>query len=158
MEDLISRKSAIEALGEEPIVWDDNADYELGQRSQWEADKLAIESVPSAQPDVTDINVGDTISRQSAIDAMRQYAHYDDFDVSVVEEDIAIIALKDLPSVQEHHWIPVNERLPDEGLVLVACGKDGDAYYVAPADFARESAYEGYVKAWMQIEPYKETK
>lgn len=44
--DCISRQAAIEALGEEPMVWDDDSDYELGQRSQWKADKLAIESVP----------------------------------------------------------------------------------------------------------------
>ena len=43
--DSISRQAAIEALGEEPMVWDEDADYELGQRSQWKADKLAIESV-----------------------------------------------------------------------------------------------------------------
>lgn len=52
-------------------------------------------------------------------------------------------------------WIPVTDRLPEEGLVIVACGKDGDALYVASADAVRESAYEGYVKAWMQIEPWK---
>lgn len=49
----------------------------------------------------------DSISRQAAIDAMRQYAHYDDFDISVVDEDVAVIALKDLPSVQERkgRWV-----------------------------------------------------
>lgn len=49
MDDLISRKQAIEALGEEPIVWNDGED-ELAERNQWERDKEAIESVPSAQP------------------------------------------------------------------------------------------------------------
>jgi len=55
----------------------------------------------------------DSISRQAAIDVMRQYAHYDDFDVSVVDTDIAIIALKDLPSAQqEQQWTPCSEGLP----------------------------------------------
>ena len=49
-EDLISRQAAIDALGERPIAWDEWTDeYELGQRKQWDSDKLAIETVPSAQ-------------------------------------------------------------------------------------------------------------
>lgn len=45
--DLISRTDAIEALGEEPLVWCDE-DYEIAERSQWRADIEAIKSVPSA--------------------------------------------------------------------------------------------------------------
>ena len=40
----------------------------------------------------------DLISRQAAIDTMHQYSHFDDFDASVVDEDLAVKALKDLPS------------------------------------------------------------
>ena len=51
MEDrLISLKAAIDALGEEPMVWTDS-DYEIAQRNQWRMDKLAIETLPSAQPE-----------------------------------------------------------------------------------------------------------
>lgn len=51
MDDLISRQAAIDVLGERPVVWDEWADeYSLGQRNQYDADKLAIETVPSAQP------------------------------------------------------------------------------------------------------------
>ena len=42
----------------------------------------------------------DLISRQEAIDAMHQYSHYDDFDTLVLDEDIAVIALKELPSAE----------------------------------------------------------
>lgn len=49
MNDLISRQAAIDALGEEPMVWHDNDDYALGERNQWNIDKLAIETVSSAQ-------------------------------------------------------------------------------------------------------------
>ena len=49
MSDLISRQAAIEALGEEPMVWVDS-DYEVAQRNQWQLDKLAIETVPSVKP------------------------------------------------------------------------------------------------------------
>lgn len=46
--DLISRQAALDALGDEPMVWTDS-DYEIGQRNQWNSDKLAVETVPSAQ-------------------------------------------------------------------------------------------------------------
>ena len=47
--DLISRQAAIDALGERPMVWVES-DYELGARNQYDADVLALETVPSAQP------------------------------------------------------------------------------------------------------------
>ena len=46
-DDLISRAEAIEALGEEPLVWC-YEDYEIAERSQWRDDVEAIKSVPSA--------------------------------------------------------------------------------------------------------------
>jgi hypothetical protein len=50
MKDLIERQAAIDALGERPMVWNGN-DYELGARNQYDADVLALETVPSAQPE-----------------------------------------------------------------------------------------------------------
>jgi len=50
MNDLISRQAAIDALGERPVIWSDNDDYTLGERNQYDMDRLAIETVPSAQP------------------------------------------------------------------------------------------------------------
>ena len=44
--DLISRADAIEALGEEPLVWCDE-EYEIAERNQWRDDVEAIKSVPS---------------------------------------------------------------------------------------------------------------
>ena len=52
MDDLISRQAAIDALGERPMVWVES-DYELGARNQYDADVLALETVPSAQPEIT---------------------------------------------------------------------------------------------------------
>ena len=46
--DTISRQDAIKALGEEPEVWVDS-DYEIASRTQWNTDRLAIETVPPAQ-------------------------------------------------------------------------------------------------------------
>ena len=48
--DLISRKAAIEAMGEEPAVWTDS-ESEIAERNQWQADVNAIMSVPSVQPE-----------------------------------------------------------------------------------------------------------
>lgn len=48
-DDLISRQNAIDALGEEPEVWLENDDYELGLNNQWHYDVNALMAVPSAQ-------------------------------------------------------------------------------------------------------------
>ena len=49
LNDTISRQAAIDALGERPVVWSDNDDYTLGARNQYDMDRLALETVPSAQ-------------------------------------------------------------------------------------------------------------
>lgn len=46
---LIDRQAALGALGERPVVWSDNDDYTLGARNQYDMDRLALETVPSAQ-------------------------------------------------------------------------------------------------------------
>lgn len=48
MRDLIERQAAIDALGERPLTWI-GGDYELGSVNQYDTDRLAIETVPSAQ-------------------------------------------------------------------------------------------------------------
>ena len=52
MSDLISRQAAIDALGERPMVWAES-DYELGARNQYDADVLALETVPPADTDLS---------------------------------------------------------------------------------------------------------
>ena len=52
MTDTISRQQAIDALGERPMVWTDNDNYSLGQRNQYDFDRLALELVPSAEPQI----------------------------------------------------------------------------------------------------------
>lgn len=46
--DTISRKMAIEELGEEPMVWTEDDEYAQGQLNMWEAAKIALENLPSA--------------------------------------------------------------------------------------------------------------
>lgn len=48
-DDLIRRQDAIDALGEEPLVWSMNDEYALGNRNQWHDDIHALKAVPSAQ-------------------------------------------------------------------------------------------------------------
>lgn len=51
MSDLIERQTALDALGERPIVWTDDDQYTLGERNQYDIDRLVIETLPSAQPE-----------------------------------------------------------------------------------------------------------
>lgn len=48
--ELISRQAAIDALGKRPMAWA-GSDYGLGARNQYDADVLALETVPSAEPE-----------------------------------------------------------------------------------------------------------
>ena len=49
MDDLISRQAAIDALGEEPLVWHEDDAGEVAERNQWRRDVAAIKALPSAQ-------------------------------------------------------------------------------------------------------------
>ena len=62
MSDLISRDAAIDALGERPMVWTDDDQYTLGERNQYDRDRLAIETLPSAQPEGRCVNCGRTVN------------------------------------------------------------------------------------------------
>jgi hypothetical protein len=50
MSDLIDRQAAIDAIGEQPLVWDDDDDFTQGKATQWEYDIDAIKALPSVQP------------------------------------------------------------------------------------------------------------
>ena len=49
MDDLISRRAAIDALCEEPEVWSGKDEYGQGLNNQWHYDVNALKAVPSAQ-------------------------------------------------------------------------------------------------------------
>lgn len=48
--DTISRRQAIDALGDEPEVWSGKDEYAQGLNNQWHYDRNAIKALPSAQP------------------------------------------------------------------------------------------------------------
>ena len=70
MSELIDRQAALDALGERPTVWTDDDDYALGERNQYDMDRLAIETVPSAQP------VEDARAMCGECDAWNKYKNY----------------------------------------------------------------------------------
>lgn len=47
--DTISRQAALDALGEEPLVWHEDDAGEIAERNQWRRDVAAIKKLPSAQ-------------------------------------------------------------------------------------------------------------
>ena len=49
-DDLITRQAALDALGEEPLVWHEDDAGEVAERNQWRRDVAAIKALPSAQP------------------------------------------------------------------------------------------------------------
>jgi hypothetical protein len=72
--DTIYRQDALDALGERPLVWT-NSDYAIAQRNQYDTDKLAIETVPSAQPEVTEEAVKDYCRKRCLTILTNDYFH-----------------------------------------------------------------------------------
>ena len=133
-------------------------------------------------PDFQDSNVGDTISRRAAIDALKNW--YDGMIISSFRGVEKVI--KALPSAQpESNWIPVSDRMPKDGencLVSVRYSNDflvdrgtysTDLFKVDEEHFFGKrgesgwyhlSSEYGYCKilnviAWMpEPRPYKEIK
>lgn len=48
-DDIISRQAAIDALGEEPLVWNEDDAGEVAERNQWKQDVAVIKALPSAK-------------------------------------------------------------------------------------------------------------
>lgn len=48
MNEYIERQAALDALGERPLAWTEDDYYSLGARNQYDGDRLAIETIPSA--------------------------------------------------------------------------------------------------------------
>lgn len=97
MADLIERQAAIDAIDEEPAVWDEKDEYEQGLNSQWHHDIDAIKSLPSAQPELP-------IKQKCTI-----CPHCDNCDVN---DDGTI-------SQPEPHWIPCSEPPKESGTYIV---------------------------------------
>lgn len=86
------------------------------------------EQLPSVHPELSnnspelDNKNGESISRQAAIDAVKEY-----FKFSPLEGRQCAKAIERVPSAQpEQKWIPVTEStLPEKGMVVIAKGERG---------------------------------
>ena len=147
---------------------------------------VAIDELPPAQPDVHDTDVGDLISRQAAIDALDKR-----FDSVPMEQTTEILMLrKDLrelpssqprkgkwagqitedfckdideqPTIEPQKWIPVSERLPEEGTEVLGTDDYGCIRHVVKDkcglyEFATyEEMMHINIVAWQSLpDPYK---
>ena len=93
-----------------------------------------IEKLPSAELNVPDINVGDMINRQDAIDILNKLDVSDGVGISSVAcylQEEALCSIENLPSVQSAqktgHWIQA-EDITTEYAVCTNCKGHGEFY------------------------------
>ena len=103
----------------------------------------------------------DLISRQAALDAFGlsektrkwggDHSGYDTMMLYEIQD-----TLEDLPSVNPQKWIPVSERLPDDGETYLICTDEG---YIATIMYDRSMGWllGANIIAYMPLpEPFKE--
>ena len=119
--DAISRKAAYEIV--------DN--MLMGERNHKSKALDEIKFLPSVMPAQNVCT--DAISRRAAIDAFEKRAHIDWERLKVL--DPLLEEIDELPSVsmeKPNRWIPVSERLPENGCFVIVTIKDesGDSLYL----------------------------
>lgn len=93
--------------------------------------------------------MSDLISRQAAIDAVCEYCEY-------FYNEKVIQSIKGIPSVQPQRWIPVTERLPEDGLYIVTTSKGQVQVHVFSHNGNSEEYWMRCNKAWMPLpEPWR---
>lgn len=170
--DLINRQDAIDALGEEPDIWNDTED-EWTYRNAWVEHISAIKSLPSAtSQSLTKPNKScedDLIRRRDAVNAVLEITMYQ----GRVPVDTVMYRISNIPSADRPTgWIPVSERLPDaeygEGDSVLCCTETGLMYilywnggnWCAPTGEPHQwvnhrTGWHDKVIAWMPLpEPY----
>ena len=166
-DDLISRQAVINALAKqmpESYTLDGShpADEEIFMAQEIYADCIkTIEQLPAVQPDhVADIGKkadGDCISRQAVVKFFNDWIscldenchHQSVADMIIIKNDF-----KNLPSVQpESKWIPVSERLPDEGQKCLVSDKGaiGIDTYIGHGNPYNWKWYTRDYEAWMPL-------
>lgn len=105
----------------------------------------------------------DAVSRASVFEIMGNLLSIPyDFDRNITEKDVSesMDKIRELPRVtpQEPRWIPVTERLPEEGQMVIACYPSDCGKRVMTAYYYnKECGFScGITYAWMPLpEPYK---
>lgn len=144
MNDLISRQAAIDAVHDEfdgCLVWD-----ESGQTTADEVERI-LYGLPSATPEAHVIKLREDIDKDSFIEAWK-----------AAPKDITFL------SPENDGWIPVTERLPEDGQkIIVTCSDDGTTdfgQYDADKNWCVNDSYWPNAfdfTAWMPLpEPYTE--
>ena len=168
----IDADAALKALRKCQTYLYDARDPEL--KIELSSAEAAINNLPTIQPVATDTNVGDKISRQQAIELIKNYCENgcdiaeDNWCPSCQREQFMKL-LKALPTVPpEPQWIPVSERLPEKGgeyLVSVhhtigaisVFHPEKDTYVDDVAIMKYYGKFPSTVRAWMPMpEAYKE--
>ena len=115
----------------------------------------AFDTLEQAETNCSEIpNNSDTISRQQAIDALKEKVFHNLSD----EFYGAMQVLDELPSVQpEQRWIPCSERLPEEGEVVLTQAKFKDDVKMAVSSRIDYNYWTGWgtrdinIIAWMPL-------
>ena len=160
MSDLISRDATLDCFCD----WIDRYGHE--HTADEDATYQRIAELPAVQPDhIADISKkadGDCISRQAVVKFFNDWIscldenchHQSVADMIIIKNDF-----KNLPSVQpESKWIPVSERLPDEGQKCLVSDKGaiGIDTYIGHGNPYNWKWYVKDYEAWMPLpEPYR---
>ena len=173
--DAISRQEAIKTIeNEQKKIMRSDWAIDQAKFSAMSEIRALIEELPSVSMEKPK-KCGDLISRQEAIEWMgnirelnRYYHPKGNDDKTLVSE--VIDRLKQLPSVsteKPNRWIPVSERLPENGCFVIVTIKDesGDSLYLysdfgwyldKAACWIIDAEQRTDIIAWMSLpEPYK---
>lgn len=161
MADLIDRRAAIDTAIEAADKWDGGYSPEREGIIRRFFDKIPAEQ-SDHNADIGKKVEGDCISRQAVVKFFNDWIscldenchHQSVADMIIIKNDF-----KNLPSVQpESKWIPVSERLPDEGQKCLVSDKGaiGIDTYIGHGNPYNWKWYVKDYEAWMPLpEPYE---
>lgn len=97
--------------------------------------------------------MGDLISRQTAIDVLAAMQGQCTSKAALVQNSKIWQQIKDLPSAQPQQWIPVSERLPEEGQNCLVCvdGVIGIDVYLGHGGAYDWECRVSHYDAWMPL-------
>lgn len=149
--DEMDRETAIDLLDNLLGMVEDNHDSDYDAALHMGIDALKTQDMSGNMSGTQ--NPLDCISRRAAVDAVANGLKR----VFVEYQDVAEKLLNNVPSVQPQRWIPVTERLPENGHYYLKCTKYGNVdvdYYWD--GFENATKYGEEIVAWMEKpKPYK---